>query len=266
MGQAWVLSQRFSKGNSLMSRKLLIAANWKMNGNAALVSAFEAMIAELSVNIDILICPPATLLHCFGKSHSFALGGQDVSAELTGAYTGQLSAALLLEAGASHTLIGHSERREYQHESDELIAAKVAAAIATGLTPVLCIGESLIERQQEKTQQVIAKQLAAVYASHPELLLNSVIAYEPIWAIGTGESATPEQAQQTHAFIRSELAKFHNEAAQQVRILYGGSVNAENALALFLQPDIDGALVGGASLKPDEFARICLSAQTVAKE
>lgn len=242
-----------------MSRKFLIAANWKMNGAITLVETITETLGAVNCNADILICPPATLLNRFAATRNFALGGQDISAETAGAFTGQLSAELLKEAGAEFVLVGHSERRQFQFESDELIAAKIATAIASGITPVLCIGESLQERQQEKTQQVIAKQLAAVYASHPELLQNSVVAYEPIWAIGTGESASPEQAQATHAFIRSELANYDAAAAQQVRILYGGSVNAENCSALFTQPDIDGALVGGASLKPDEFAQICLS-------
>lgn len=242
-----------------MSRKFLIAANWKMNGAITLVETITDTLAAVKCNADILICPPATLLNRFTEKRNFALGGQDISAETSGAFTGQLSAELLKEAGATFVLVGHSERRQFQFESDELIAAKIATAVAAGITPVLCIGESLQERQQEKTQQVIAKQLAAVYASHPELLQNSVVAYEPIWAIGTGESASPEQAQATHAFIRSELANYDAAAAQQVRILYGGSVNAENCSALFAQPDIDGALVGGASLKPDEFAQICLS-------
>lgn len=242
-----------------MSRKFLIAANWKMNGAITLVETITETLGAVNCNADILICPPATLLNRFAATRNFALGGQDISAEIAGAFTGQLSAELLKEAGAEFVLVGHSERRQFQFESDELIAAKIATAIANDITPVLCIGESLQERQQEKTQQVIAKQLAAVYASHPELLQNSVVAYEPIWAIGTGESASPEQAQATHAFIRSELANYDAAAAQQVRILYGGSVNAENCSALFTQPDIDGALVGGASLKPDEFAQICLS-------
>lgn len=242
-----------------MSRKALIAANWKMNGAKALIDSVNSALAKLQVDADVLICPPATLLPLFPVSAQLALGAQDISAATAGAYTGQLSGALLKEAGASYVLVGHSERRQYQFESDELVAAKVKAAIAAELTPVLCIGESLTERQQEKTQQVLAKQLAAVYASHPELLEKSVIAYEPIWAIGTGESATPEQAQQTHAFIRDTLASYNKDAAQQVRILYGGSVTAANCAALFTQPDIDGALVGGASLKPEEFAQICLS-------
>ncbi|OYW91217.1 MAG: triose-phosphate isomerase [Alishewanella sp. 32-51-5] len=244
-----------------MALKLLIAANWKMNGNRELVSTVTEAVASLSSAVDVLICPPATLLPAFKAQRNFALGGQDVSAAQAGAYTGQLSVALLKEASASYCLVGHSERRQYQFESDSLIAQKVAAAIAGGITPVLCIGETLAERQQEKTEQVLAKQLAAVYASQPELLSKSVIAYEPIWAIGTGESATPEQAQQTHAFIRAELSRYDAEAATQLRILYGGSVNAANSAALFAQPDINGALVGGASLKPDEFVQICLSAK-----
>lgn len=244
-----------------MALKPLIAANWKMNGNRELVSTVTEAVASLSSAVDVLVCPPATLLPAFKVQRNFALGGQDVSAAQAGAYTGQLSVALLKEAAASYCLVGHSERRQYQFESDSLIAQKVAAAIAGGITPVLCIGETLAERQQEKTEQVLAKQLAAVYASQPELLSKSVIAYEPIWAIGTGESATPEQAQQTHAFIRAELSRYDAEAATQLRILYGGSVNAANSAALFAQPDINGALVGGASLKPDEFVQICLSAK-----
>jgi triosephosphate isomerase len=244
-----------------MALKPLIAANWKMNGNRRLVTAVTQAVASLSAEVDVLICPPATLLPAFKAQRNFALGGQDVSAAQAGAYTGQLSVALLKEAAASYCLVGHSERRQYQFESDSLIAQKVAAAVTGGITPVLCIGETLAERQQEKTEQVLAKQLAAVYASQPELLSKSVIAYEPIWAIGTGESATPEQAQQAHAFIRAELSRYNAEAATKLRILYGGSVNAANSAALFAQPDINGALVGGASLKPDEFVQICLSAK-----
>lgn len=244
-----------------MALKPLIAANWKMNGNLALVAAVTDALSALTVAADVLVCPPATLLMAFPAQRNFMLGGQDISVADAGAYTGQLSGALLREAGASYCLVGHSERRQYQFESDQLVAEKLAAAIRLGLTPILCIGETLTERQQEKTEQVLAKQLAAVYASQPELLSKSVVAYEPIWAIGTGESATPEQAQQTHAFIRAELGRYDAAAATQLRILYGGSVNAENCAALFAQADINGALVGGASLKPDEFVQICLSAK-----
>lgn len=244
-----------------MQSTRLIAANWKMNGNLQLVQAMFEAITSAAVKVDVLVCPPATLLPAFARQGEIALGGQDISAFEKGAYTGQLSAELLREAGASYALVGHSERRQYQHESDDLVAAKVLSAVNQGITPVLCIGETLAERQQEKTEQVLAKQLAAVYASHPDLLSKSVIAYEPIWAIGTGESATPEQAQDAHAFIRRQLALYDNEAATKVKILYGGSVTADNSAALFTQPDINGALVGGASLKPDDFVKICQSAQ-----
>ncbi|KKO47261.1 triosephosphate isomerase [Arsukibacterium ikkense] len=244
-----------------MSAKKLIAANWKMNGSRALVEAVSQQLTSINATVDVLICPPATLLAHFPVSEHFSLGAQNISEHQQGAYTGELSAGLLLEAGASFVLLGHSERRQYYAETDALVCAKLQQAVAAGLTPVLCIGETLAERQQENTQQVIAKQLAAVYASHPELLVKSVIAYEPVWAIGTGESATPEQAQATHAFIRAQLALYDSAAAAKVRILYGGSVNAANCQALFAQADIDGALVGGASLKPDEFMQICQSAK-----
>lgn len=244
-----------------MQLKPLIAANWKMNGSVHLVDAMLAALTRSDIQVDVLICPPATLLPVFAAKTTLALGGQDISSHDSGAYTGQLSAELLKEAGATYSLIGHSERRQYQFESDELIAQKVMSAIAQGVTPVLCIGETLAQREQEKTEQVLAKQLAKVYAAHPELLQHTVIAYEPVWAIGTGVSATPEQAQQAHAFIRQQLAAFDASAAATVRILYGGSVTAENSSALFTQPDINGALVGGASLKPDDFVKICQSAQ-----
>lgn len=250
-----------------MLRTPLIAANWKMNGSAALVDEMvEVLTAMPLAEQAVVVCPPATLLTRFPASCNFALGGQTVSHEISGAFTGELSADLLLEAGASYAIVGHSERRALYGEDNELIAAKLARAIAAGLTPILCVGESAAERKEEKTQQVIARQLDAVYASQPELLAKSVIAYEPIWAIGTGESATPELAQMTHAFIRQHLATYHAQAAVTVKLLYGGSVNAENFAALFSQADIDGALVGGASLKPAEFAQICLAVTKGAKE
>ena len=245
-----------------MQRTWLIAANWKMNGSAALVDDMTSVLATVTQpHLQVLLCPPATLLCRFKAERNFALGGQTLSHEVSGAYTGELSATLLQEAGASYVIVGHSERRTLNAESDEIVAAKLARAVAAGLTPILCVGETQIQRQQEKTQQVIARQLDAVYASQPELLAKSVIAYEPIWAIGTGESATPELAQQTHAFIRQHLTQYDAAAAVKVKLLYGGSVNADNCSALFMQTDIDGALVGGASLKPAEFAQICNSAK-----
>ncbi|MBV2129526.1 triose-phosphate isomerase [Arsukibacterium indicum] len=244
-----------------MSAKKLIAANWKMNGSRALVEAVVQQLTNLSPEVDVLLCPPATLLPLFPASQHYALGAQNVSEHEQGAYTGELDVTLITETGATYVLVGHSERRQYHGESDQLICLKLQQAVNGGLTPVLCIGETLTERQQENTEQVIAKQLAAVYASHPELLAKSVVAYEPVWAIGTGESATPEQAQAAHAFIRQQLAQYDAAGAAKVRILYGGSVNATNCSALFAQPDINGALVGGASLKPSEFMQICQSAK-----
>jgi len=250
-----------------MHRTPLIAANWKMNGSAALAQDMTVTLNALSLdNITVVICPPATLLTRFDTAVTFALGGQTQSHEDNGAFTGEISAELLQEAGVSYVIVGHSERRTLNFESNELIAAKLRQAVKAGLTPILCIGETLAQRQQEKTEQVLAQQLDAVYASQPELLAKSVIAYEPIWAIGTGESATPEQAQATHCFIRQHLAQFDAHSAVTVKLLYGGSVNADNCAALFQQADIDGALVGGASLKPAEFAQICLAVTKSAKE
>jgi len=250
-----------------MQRTPLIAANWKMNGSAALVEEMVEVLMALPLEDQaVVICPPATLLTRFPAACNFALGGQTVSHEISGAFTGELSADLLKEAGASYVIVGHSERRALNGEGNELVAAKLARAVEAGLTPILCVGESATERQQEKTQQVLARQLDAVYASQPELLAKSVIAYEPIWAIGTGESATPEQAQETHAFIRQHLARANTQSAITVKLLYGGSVNADKFAALFSQADIDGALIGGASLKPAEFAQICLAVIKGAKE
>lgn len=246
----------------MTQRKPLVAANWKMNGSKALVDDMTHSLAVVDFTaVDVMICPPATLLPLFPQDTAIALGGQNLSQYDAGAYTGELSAALLLQAGARYVLVGHSERRSLFAEDDDTLLAKVQQAVATGLIPVFCVGENLQQRQQEKTTEVLAKQLAAVYASHPELLAKSVIAYEPVWAIGTGEAATPEQAQQAHAAIRQQLARYDTVAASKVRILYGGSVNASNAAALFNEADIDGGLVGGASLKPAEFLEICRSAK-----
>lgn len=246
----------------MTQRRPLIAANWKMNGSVDLVHQTSAVLNNMTaVSAEILICPPVIFLSNFPKSEHYVLGGQNVSSERGGAFTGEISADMLRAAGAEYVIIGHSERRALFGETDAVVLAKTKQVISAKLTPIVCFGETLIERQQEKTMQVLAQHLDAVYAAHPELLRHSVIAYEPVWAIGTGETATPEQAQQVHAFIRTHLSQYDKDAAEKVRILYGGSVNAENCAALFAQPDIDGGLVGGASLKPAEFAAICLSAQ-----
>ena len=246
----------------MTQRRPLIAANWKMNGSCDLVLQCSETMSQLpAINTEILICPPVIFLSHFPKSERFKLGAQNVSSEASGAFTGEISADMLANAGCSYVIIGHSERRALFGDTDHLVLAKTKRAVAAKITPIVCFGETLIERQQEKTMQVLAQHLDAVYAAHPELLQHSVIAYEPIWAIGTGETASPAQAQEVHAFIRKYLKKYDEIAAAKVRIIYGGSVNAENCMALFAQPDIDGGLVGGASLKPAEFAAICLSAQ-----
>ncbi len=246
----------------MTQRRPLIAANWKMNGSCELVAQTSQLLAGLAATTtEILICPPVIFLANFPKSERYLLGGQNLSNESKGAFTGEISADMLIEAGASYVIVGHSERRALYGETNQLVLAKTLRAASVKLTPIVCFGETLIEKQQEKTFQVIAQQLDAVYAAHPELLDQTVIAYEPVWAIGTGETATPEQAQQVHKFIREHLSRLDAVKANQIRIIYGGSVNAENCKALFSQPDIDGGLVGGASLKPAEFAAICLSAQ-----
>ncbi|MFC0047697.1 triose-phosphate isomerase [Rheinheimera tilapiae] len=242
-------------------RRPLIAANWKMNGNRELVQATATMLQSIDCPHEILICPPVIFLADFPKSTKYCLGAQNTSSEKAGPFTGEISADMIRAVGAEYVILGHSERRSLYGETDATVLQKAQQAIAAGVTPIICFGETLSERQQEKTMWVLAQHLDAVYAAHPDLLARSVIAYEPVWAIGTGLTATPEQAQQVHAFIRQHLARIDQQAAAQVRILYGGSVNAENWQTLFSQPDIDGALVGGASLKPAEFAAICQMAK-----
>lgn len=245
----------------MAARRLLVVANWKMNGDLALANTMASTLADIQTPHEILICPPVIFLHSFPSSAVFQLGAQNVSSETAGPFTGEISADMLRAAGVKYVIIGHSERRCLFGETDDVVLKKANAAIACGLTPILCFGETLEERQQEKTAQVLAKHLDAVYSAQPDLLGKTVIGYEPYWAIGTGLTATPEQAQEVHAFIRQHIAKINSEAAQSMRIIYGGSVNAENCSALFGQPDIDGGLVGGASLKPNEFAAICLTAK-----
>lgn len=242
-------------------RRPLIAANWKMNGDQQLVQSMAAQLQNLSVSSEIVIFPPVIFLAGFPKSAKYQLGAQNLSSEKAGAFTGEISADMIRAVGADYVIIGHSERRSIFSETDSLVLQKVKQAVAAGLSPVVCVGETLSERQQEKTMWVLAQHLDAVYAAHPDLLARSVIAYEPIWAIGSGLTATPAQAQQVHEFIRRHLAQYDAKAAAELRILYGGSVNADNWPALFSQPDIDGALVGGASLKPADFAVICQTAK-----
>lgn len=244
-----------------MGRKKLIAGNWKMNGSLA---ANTALMGELLAGIgqpacDVAVCVPAVYLAqvqlLLAGQGGIALGAQDVSQHESGAYTGDVSAAMLKELGARYVIVGHSERRQYQGETDAQVAVKAQRALAAGLTPIVCVGETLREREQGETESVVSRQLSAVIQLNGERLADLVVAYEPVWAIGTGRTATPEQAQTVHAALRALLAAADLQAAG-VRILYGGSMNAGNAAELLAQPDIDGGLIGGASLKARDFLKI----------
>ncbi|MGP1424488.1 MAG: triose-phosphate isomerase [Ottowia sp.] len=244
-----------------MGRKKLIAGNWKMNGslavNAALMGELLAGIGQPAC--DVAVCVPAVYLAqvqlLLAGQGGIALGAQDVSQHESGAYTGDVSAAMLKELGARYVIVGHSERRQYQGETNAQVAVKAQRALAAGLTPIVCVGETLREREQGETESVVSRQLSAVIQLNGERLVDLVVAYEPVWAIGTGRTATPEQAQTVHAALRALLAAADLQAAG-VRILYGGSMNAGNAAELLAQPDIDGGLIGGASLKARDFLKI----------
>ena len=248
-------------------RQPLVAGNWKMHGsraeNASLVSGLLDLL-QPGKRAEILLCPPFPYLMETGrllKDSGVALGAQSVCAESQGAFTGEVSAAMLKDVGCRYVLVGHSERRQLFGESDALVARKFVAAQGQGLVPVLCVGETLDEREGDQTTIVVSRQLEAVLAvTGAQALAKAVIAYEPVWAIGTGRTASPEQAQEVHAMIRAKVAERDGTIGGSVRILYGGSVKASNAQELFAMPDIDGGLVGGASLKADEFARICAGA------
>ncbi|WP_323845307.1 triose-phosphate isomerase [Microbulbifer magnicolonia] len=244
-------------------RTPLVAANWKMNGSREFAEQFFAALDLEGLSCAVVICPPYPYLPLVAEKagEGFSIGAQNLSDETSGAFTGEVSAAMLLDWGVRYAIVGHSERRSLYGESSELVARKFHAAQAAGLVPILCVGESLQEREEERTLEVIASQLQAVTEAAGEsaggdVWSRAVIAYEPVWAIGTGKTATPEQAQEVHRFIRERLGN----AGAAVQILYGGSVKAGNAEALFAQADIDGALVGGASLDAEEFSKICRAA------
>jgi len=248
-------------------RKPLVAGNWKMHGsradNAALIrSLLDRLPAQGAA--EVMVCPPFVYLletSRLLKDSDVALGAQSLCAEAQGAFTGEISGAMLRDVGCRYVLVGHSERRQVYGEDDSLVARKFVAAQASGLVPVLCVGETLEEREGGRTAEVVLRQLDAVLAlSGAGAFGEAVIAYEPVWAIGTGRNATPEQAQEVHAMIRGRVAALDAKIAASVRILYGGSVKAANARELFAMVDIDGGLVGGASLKADEFAQICAAA------
>jgi triosephosphate isomerase len=246
-------------------RRKLVVGNWKMHGshaaNAQLLNDFQRMLPTLSA-VEVAVCPPFVYLPSVREQlakSSVKLGAQNVCAEIQGAFTGEVSATMLRDCGCELVIVGHSERRQLFGESDEQIAQKTAMALRNELVPIVCVGESLDEREAGVTLAVIGRQLDAIMAVlSVEELCRIVVAYEPIWAIGTGRTATPEQAQDVHAFIRQRLQA---RRAGAVPILYGGSVKADNAQALFAQMDIDGGLVGGASLKAEEFAAICEAAE-----
>lgn len=247
------------------SRKPLVAGNWKMNGSVKLLELFSEHFEQLALDgCDAVLCPPAVFLsHAVGckEKAGWLVAGQDVSHCEEGAHTGDISANMLDAIGCDFVIVGHSERRVDHLESNELIADKTLGLISKGLTPIFCVGESLETRNQGKAQEFVAAQLAALFAvTKVEQLENLVIAYEPIWAIGTGVTASPEQAQEMHSFIRDLLSQQDSSMSEKVRLLYGGSVKPANADELFSQKDIDGGLIGGASLKPEEFEAICRSA------
>ena len=248
--------------------KKFIAGNWKMHGSLAANEALvQALLAGLPAGgCDVAVCAPAPYLAQLQRllaASAVSLGAQDVSAHDAGAFTGEVSATMLREFGVRHVIVGHSERRQYHAESDALVAHKARAALAAGITPIVCVGESLAQRNDGSTEQVVARQLAAVIEANGERIGQIVLAYEPVWAIGTGKTASPEQAQQVHAVLRAQLAAATAQAGT-VRILYGGSMNAANAAQLLAQPDIDGGLIGGASLKPADFLSIISAASQAA--
>jgi len=248
-------------------RQPLVAGNWKMNGSVAsvreLLAGIKSGAAEVG-NCEIAVCPPYVFIPMAQAELSgttVSWGGQNLSTEQSGAFTGEVSASMLLDFGCKYAIVGHSERRTLYGESDGLVARKYAVARAAGLKPILCVGETLEERESGVTEEVVARQLDAVInLEGVRALASGVVAYEPVWAIGTGVTATPEQAQEVHAFIRKRVANHDIDVADHLRILYGGSMKPDNAAELMAKPDIDGGLIGGASLKAGDFLAICKAA------
>ena len=243
-------------------RRKIVAGNWKLHGDRAFANRLVGAIAAVPspAGVERVILPPLPYLgelieHCAASDLRF--GAQDVSANAQGAYTGEVSASMLVDIGAQYGLVGHSERRQYHRETSEVVAKKFVAAKHAGLIPVLCVGETEQQRKDGQTEFRILKQLEAVFdLAGPQAFADAVISYEPVWAIGTGLTATPEQAQAVHAFIRGEVAARDARIADSLTLLYGGSVKPDNAAELFAQPDVDGGLVGGASLVARDFLAI----------
>lgn len=243
-------------------RRTLIAGNWKMNGSlAANANLIDALLAsQMDTTSEVLVCVPSVYLaQCetlLAKS-KIAFGAQDVSAHQSGAYTGEISPAMLADFSCKYVIVGHSERRAYHHESNELVAQKALQALRSGIFPIVCVGETLEQREAGKTNEVVTLQLQTVMDVLDEgALARIVVAYEPVWAIGTGKTATPEMAQEVHAVLRGLIAERSRFAADKVRILYGGSMKPDNAKELLAMPDIDGGLIGGAALKAQDFLAI----------
>jgi triosephosphate isomerase (TIM) len=265
--------------------KKLIAGNWKMNGSLV---ANELLVSELLAGLkqagdapacDVAVCVPAPYLAQLSGLVSrpllekkadvagintaraaIELGAQDISMQASGAYTGEVSGGMLKDFGVRYAIVGHSERRAYHGENNQTVSLKAKAALAAGITPIVCVGETLQEREAGQTEAVVKRQMAAVIHDNGHCISEIVVAYEPVWAIGTGKTATPEQAQQVHAVLRAQLKAASSAAEGRVRILYGGSMNAKNAAELLAQPDIDGGLIGGASLKAADFLQIIAAA------
>ena len=242
-------------------RRKIVAGNWKLQGSREFAAALvDAIKAGAPAGVGLIVLPPypylgEVLARCAGAD--IAVGAQDVSAHAKGAYTGEVAAAMLADVGARYTLVGHSERRQYHAESSELVAQKFRAAQAAGITPILCVGERLEEREAGQTEAVIASQLRPVLdLVGVAAFADAVVAYEPVWAIGTGRTASPEQAQAVHAFIRSQVADRDAKIADSLPLLFGGSVKPDNAASLFAQADVDGGLIGGASLVAADFLAI----------
>jgi triosephosphate isomerase len=248
-------------------RQPMVAGNWKMNGSSdsikELITGIKAGVSE--ANAEVVVCPPFVYIPMVAEvvaGTAIKLGAQNMCAQDAGAHTGEVSGPMLKDVGCEYVIIGHSERRAMYGETDEVTADKYSAVLKNGLKPIFCIGETLEEREQGITEQVVAHQLDAILkTAGAASLANAVLAYEPVWAIGTGKTASPEQAQEVHAFIRSKIAKEDAVIAEGLRILYGGSMNPANAAELRSQSDIDGGLIGGASLKADDFLAICVAGQ-----
>jgi triosephosphate isomerase len=244
-------------------RPKLVVGNWKLHGSRATNEPLLAAVAAARpFGCDVAVCVPfpylAEVAVAWG-AHGLLWGAQDCSPHEHGAYTGEVSAAMLSDFGCRYAIVGHSERRQFHQESDQLVADKAKAALAKGVTPIVCVGESLAQREAGATDDVVKRQLSAVIHTLGHCAGEMVVAYEPVWAIGTGRTASPEQAQAVHAVLRAQL-QAASRHAERVRILYGGSVKPDNAQALFTQPDIDGGLIGGASLKAEDFIAICRAA------